>query len=1068
MMCRHLSTVNLWMESKSEILRLFKDGAPHKAKRILAGEDIVIRVDLGLGKVKTLITMDASSQFKSRRWTIPVLLLVFVQMFLVAAIVLIIPLVISYSAMLSSNELSASTGRNVTHSLAVKIQSAEASLALESINSLIKAINEKTLHMHKAISAYNNQSNIDSIFYSFANEVKYTKYDLVMYYGSPDNAYIMLQKSGPKSVWITTPIGYNNPDCRMCQYYQQNYTAINFELAGQRNGSAAWGDWDEDSWVFSNFRYDNTSYYCTRRPWYQQAARLSPDNVYPQYTSPYIFAGGTSNLVAGITVARRLTGVYGSDLSFTEMHDMLRKLLQTENSFMYVMTRDGMIVGTSTNESLVDLSTNNLIHANESSSPLTRSTAQYLWALESKSDQRDFTKFDGERWDLEDLTFQLVAMKEAPYLVIVNGAPKNDYAESINRVQQDLEETGRHTVRKSIGISAVGFLLVVAISCFVFYFSVARPLAIITSRMVNATQFEISAFRDANVQHSTFIKELAGMESEFNQMVSKFAESVLQTQNIYRVGTDNAFVFRSETTIETIRRKKSLVKDGKKAHRPVSLLWVVFLQTFVVAAVVLVIPLVIFLSAIAKCNSLSVAAGTGIANTLAIRIQNLEVSLVMESIGSLIASINENALDMSKIVSVYGNNSNLDSLLYSFANEIKYSNYPLSMYFGTKSGAFVYLKGTGKDSIWVTTPLGFSDPGSRLCETYQQNYTASDWEWVRKRNSSTGFGAWDQDSWAFSGFYHANLTFIPTARPWYRQAARITSFKNAKVQYTEPYIYGSDGKKGFGVAGISSNYPFFDANGQMSGVYGTDISFADMHGTLSRYLNTPNSFMYCITRSGQLVGTSSKESILSAAGGMKFANESITETTKLTAEFLWDLVPNEGIDFTLLSGRLWEHEGYLFQVRAMEYAPYFVVVNGAPKSDYTGDIDLMMSDLEIALSRNVVLILGVSIAVFAIMVTINCALAYYLINAPIGKITSILRSASSFDFVAYKTMQSQYGNYISELSAMEKVFYTMIAKFAGSIRSSEPSKSRTSDPNTNPSFPTTTRGRVTLISLLKK
>ncbi|KAJ3238760.1 hypothetical protein HDU78_003322 [Chytriomyces hyalinus] len=864
-------------------------------------------------------------------------------MFLVAAVVLITPLVIS-----------ASTGRSVTRSLAVKIQSAEASLALESINSLIKAINEKTLHMYKAISAYNNQSNIDSIFYSFANEVKYTKYDLVMYYGSPDNAYIMLQKSGPKSVWITTPIGYSNPDCRLCQYYQQNYTTVDFELAGQRNGSAAWGDWDEDSWVFSNFRYDNTSYYCTRRPWYRQAARLSPDNVYPQYTSPYIFAGGTSNLVAG-----HLIGVYGSDLSFTDMHDMLRKLLQTENSFMYVMTRDGMIVGTSTNESLVDLSTNNLIHANESSSPLTRSTAQYLWALESKSNERDFTQFDGQRWDHEDLTFQLVAMKEAPYLVIVNGAPKNDYAESINRVQQDLEETGRHTVRKSIGSSAVGFLLVVTISCCVFYFAVARPLAIITARMVNATQFEFSAFRDAAVHHTTYISELAGMETEFNEMVSKFADSVLQTQNICRVGSENAFVFRSDTITETVRRKKSQNKAAKKAHRVVSLLWVVFIQTFVVASVVLVIPLVIFLSAIAKCNSLSVAADVGIASTLAIRIQNLEVSL-----------------------------------------------------------------GTGKDAIWVTTSYGFSDPGSRLCETYQQNYTASDWEQARKRNSSTAIGVWDQDSWTYSGFYHANLTFIATERPWYRQAASLTPL-NAQVQYTEPYTFAGVGDKTFGIAGISSNYPFFDANGQISGVYGTDVSFADMHDTLSKYLNTPNSFMYCITRRGQLVGTSSNESIVSAAGGMKFANESSTKTTKLTAKFLWDLVPNEGIDFTHLTGRLW-------------------CTKATYSSDFTGDIDLMMSDLESALSRNVVMILAVSIAVFAIM-------------------------ASSFDFVAYKAMQRQYGNCISELSAMEKVFYTMIAKFAGSIRSSEPSKGRsTSDQNSSPSFPTTPRGRGTLIPLLKK
>ncbi|KAJ3223832.1 hypothetical protein HDU81_008954 [Chytriomyces hyalinus] len=484
-----------------------------------------------------------------------------------------------------------------------------------------------------------------------------------------------------------------------------------------------------------------------------------------------------------------------------------------------------------------------------------------------------------------------------------------------------------------------------------------------------------------------------------------------------------------------------------KKQPVVSLLWVVFIQTFVVASVVLVIPLVIFLLAIAQCNSLSVAAGVGIANTLAIRIQNLEVSLVMESIGSLITSVNENSLDMSKIISVYGNDSNLDSMFFAFANEVKYLNYPMSMYFGTKAGTFVYLKGTGKDAIWITTPYGFSDPGSRLCETYQQNYTAEDWEWARKRNSSTGFGAWDQDSWTFSGFYDANLTYLPTERPWYRQAAILTPL-NAQVQYTEPYAFaGSEDGKNFGIAGISSNYPFFDSHGQLSGVYGTDVSFADMHDTLSKYLNTPNSFMYCITRRGQLVGTSSNESIISADGEMKFANESSTEPTKLTAQFLWNLVPKDRErDFTLLSGRLWEYGGYLFQVRAMEDPPYFVVVNGAPKSDYTGDIDLMMSDLESAFSRNVVLILF-----------------------PLLKITSILRNAASFDFVAYKTMQSQYGNYISELSAMEKVFYTMIAKFAGSIRSSEPSKSRTiSDPNLNPSYAISPRNRGALMPLLQK
>ncbi|KAI8831783.1 arginine biosynthesis protein ArgJ [Chytriomyces cf. hyalinus JEL632] len=65
--------VNLWMESKNEIVHLFKDGAPYqvfdqadkdKAKRILTGEDIVIRVDLGLGKVKAqMFTCDLSFDY---------------------------------------------------------------------------------------------------------------------------------------------------------------------------------------------------------------------------------------------------------------------------------------------------------------------------------------------------------------------------------------------------------------------------------------------------------------------------------------------------------------------------------------------------------------------------------------------------------------------------------------------------------------------------------------------------------------------------------------------------------------------------------------------------------------------------------------------------------------------------------------------------------------------------------------------------------------------------------------------------------------------------------------------
>ncbi|KAJ3047983.1 hypothetical protein HDU99_009305, partial [Rhizoclosmatium hyalinum] len=42
--------------------------------------------------------------------------------------------------------------------------------------------------------------------------------------------------------------------------------------------------------------------------------------------------------------------------------------------------------------------------------------------------------------------------------------------------------------------------------------------------------------------------------------------------------------------------------------------------------------------------------------------------------------------------------------------------------------------------------------------------------------------------------------------------------------------------------------------------------------------------------------------------------------------------------------------------------------------------------------------------------------------------------ATSFDFSAFKAMESQNANIISELGTMEGVFYKMIEKFASSIK----------------------------------
>ncbi|KAJ3028537.1 UNVERIFIED_CONTAM: hypothetical protein HDU68_001470 [Siphonaria sp. JEL0065] len=89
----------------------------------------------------------------------------------------------------------------------------------------------------------------------------------------------------------------------------------------------------------------------------------------------------------------------------------------------------------------------------------------------------------------------------------------------------------------------------------------------------------------------------------------------------------------------------------------------------------------------------------------------------------------------------------------------------------------------------------------------------------------------------------------------------------------------------------------------------------------------------------------------------------------------------------------------------MSQEPRYVIVNGAPKTDYTGNIDLVMNELTNELSYEAIQVLGVSGA------------------------------ATSFDFRALSTIENQSASIITELGALEKVFYIIIEKFSIMVKS---------------------------------
>ncbi|TPX74295.1 hypothetical protein CcCBS67573_g04446 [Chytriomyces confervae] len=953
------------------------------------------------------------SRWRLRFCTIPLLAVIFLKTFVMTSFVVVVPLIISFAAMEAANELSTSSGREVAQSLAVQIHGAEASLALERIDSFVRLINEQTVHMYKSISAYGNQSNFDSILSIFANEVKYTGYNLIMYYGRRDDAFLQLEVTAERAIWITTPADYQDPECLICQQLRDSLTRAHVNQATRRNMSAAWADWNQESFKAGNFSFSDQPYQCTKRPWYKQAASLSPDNVHVQYTEPYIFAGGIISSLSGITVNipffdsdGLLTGVYGSDITFVDMHKILTEFLQSETAFMYAMTSDGQLIGTSSNETIVD-SNGNLIRANESTSPWTRSTAQFLWKLQPSGRKNDFTELDGLRWELEDMSFQLRAMKEAPHFVIVNGALKGDYATTINDLKQDLKELEVSCLHMLVWISAVCFVAVVGMSMSLNYVVIVRPLEQITSVMVHAARLDFTALAKMSQQYRTIIYEISQMETEFFVMVANFADSAKESQGLLRVGAKNAFIFQSSEPGEIENPQRTPIM--RKSRFPIPVMIVIFLQSLVFGSIMISAPLNIFFPAMAHSNVYSTSSSRQIVDSLALKIQHVQGHLADETIRSMTSGINQTMLEMRKAISAYSNQASLDSVFEAFEREVQYTKSQLGFLYGHADGAFMSLQQTEGQGVFVALPLNSNYSSCVICAKSQRSFSKADWE------------------------------------PWFAQAAFLDA-ANARIQYTDPYVYAAGSKENFldFATGITATYPFFNSSGGLDGVFGLDVTFADIRDSLKTSLQSPNAFIYVATREGILVGTSTNETMLDSAGNLISAQDSKSASIQTTGKYLWNrnLTTNNS-DLSTLSDQMLEDQGYLFQLRIMSHAPYFVIVNGAPKTDYTKDIDLVLSDLDAGFAFITKVVVAVSTAVFVLSVVVSNTWTYYFIVLPLSKVTAGLREASNFDFSAYKPLQKQKFNHIREICTMEHVFYMMIAKFAASIRGSNGMRSST-------------------------
>ncbi|KAJ3026022.1 UNVERIFIED_CONTAM: hypothetical protein HDU68_006325 [Siphonaria sp. JEL0065] len=194
-----------------------------------------------------------------------------------------------------------------------------------------------------------------------------------------------------------------------------------------------------------------------------------------------------------------------------------------------------------------------------------------------------------------------------------------------------------------------------------------------------------------------------------------------------------------------------------------------------------------------------------------------------------------------------------------------------------------------------------------------------------------------------------------------------------------------------------------------------------------------------MTAQGTIIGTSSNEPLLKPDGSLKTLMDLTDPYISRSAQLLSRLII-QGQDYSnfgpLQSLAYW---GVYFQVRVMDKAPHFVIVNGAPRSDFMGKLDDLGTQLDVSLNSKVPIAIGIAVGVFVFTVAMACILTYYSVTRPLRFIIEIILQGTTFDFSAFKEMSQQDGNIMTEFAFMEATFFKMIEKFAEGLKQNKAS-----------------------------
>ena len=257
-----------------------------------------------------------------------------------------------------------------------------------------------------------------------------------------------------------------------------------------------------------------------QRPWYQ-AALEHQDLIW----SPiYLFAEPP---VLGITPAvplkdrrsNQIKGVMAIDMTLESISQFLNSLKISQSGRVFIIERSGMMVATSTKNSLVRRNAigNERLHYSESLDPLVRTTAGFveenLKSLKNlQSDRQLVFKSDRQRYFV-----QVTGLDDYPGLdwSIVTVIPESDFMSYIRR-----------NTYTTLGLSSLALISAILLG------AIANQLIIKSVNNVANVAKAISRGQELTVEEQPKIKELVEIGESIDAMASQLQNSVQSLENL--------------------------------------------------------------------------------------------------------------------------------------------------------------------------------------------------------------------------------------------------------------------------------------------------------------------------------------------------------------------------------------------------------------------------------------------------------------------------------------------------------------------------------------------------------